>query len=49
MKRNSKGKLISLIAVVCVFLIGGTIAYFRDQETKVNTLTMGKFNSDLHE
>ena len=49
MKRNSKGKLISLIAVVCVFLIGGTIAYFSDQETKANTLTMGKFNSDLHE
>lgn len=48
MKKNSK-KLLSLLAVVCVFFVGGTIAYFSDQEAKKNTFTMGEFDSDLEE
>ena len=48
MKRNSK-KLVSLIAVLCVFLAGGTIAYFSDRESAKNTFAMGKFDTVLNE
>lgn len=49
MRKNRNRKLIALIAVLCVFLVGGTVAYFSDQASRRNTFTMGEFHSDLEE
>lgn len=47
MKKNKK--LLALLAVACVFFVGGTLAYFSDQESKKNTFTMGELDTDLEE
>lgn len=49
MRKNRNKKLIALLAVLCVFLVGGTVAYFSDQASRRNTFTMGEFHSELEE
>ena len=47
-----KKKIISLCLVVCllaVAIIGGTLAYFTDTESKTNTFTMGNVNIEIQE
>lgn len=49
MKRNRIKLLVSLSAVLCIFLIGGTIAYFSDRESVGNVFAMGTYNGELNE
>ena len=48
----SKRKIVLLASALCmvaILAIGGTLAYFTDQETATNTFTMGGVEIDLYE
>lgn len=49
MKRNRNRKIVSLIAIACVFVIGGTLAYLSDYEQADNTFTIGHLTPVLEE
>ena len=47
-----KKKIVTLCVVICllaVAAIGGTLAYFTDNETATNVFTMGKVDIELTE
>ena len=49
---KSKKKIVALVmilALACASMIGGTLAYFTDDEAAVNTFTMGNVKIDLIE
>lgn len=41
--------IIAAIVLLCVFLVGGAIAYFTDTDTKTNTFTIGNIDITLSE
>lgn len=50
MTRKKKGAiLISALALIAVIVIGGTLAYFTDQDDAQNVFTLGKVQGDLTE
>ena len=50
MTKKKKGAiLISALALIAVIVIGGTLAYFTDQDDAKNVFTLGKVQGDLTE
>ncbi len=40
---------LSILCLIILFTVGGTIAYFTSADGKVNTIQMGKINVEIHE
>lgn len=49
MKNKKLGTLVASLALVAALGIGATLAYFTDNDTAYNTITMGKVDIDLDE
>ena len=47
MKKNRT--IIAAVVLLLVFVVGGTIAYFTDNDTKTNTFTIGNVDITLTE